>query len=57
MLTLNTQLPSEDFPEFLGSMVVNAFLNELDIVSSAAHVSLTLNKISQLRCLNTISEK
>lgn len=48
MLTLNPQLPSEELPEFLGSMVVNAFLNELDILSSAAHISLTLDKISQL---------
>lgn len=46
MLTLNTQLSSKDFPEFLGSMVGNAFLNELDILSSAAHISLTLDKIS-----------
>lgn len=52
-LTLNVWLSSEDFPELIGSMAVNAFLDELDILSPAAQISLTLDKISQLWRLNT----
>lgn len=57
MLTLNVWLSSQDFPEFFSSMAVNAFLNELDVLSPAAQISLTLDKISQLGRLNAMAKR
>lgn len=57
LLTLNARLSSQEIPEFLRSMVVNAFLNELDVLSPTAQISLALDEISQLWCLNTITQK
>lgn len=50
ILTLKTRLPSQNLPEFLGSMVVcaDALLDDLDIFSTTTQISLALDEVCQL---------